>query len=335
MAKPPTMIHLNAQERATLRRWIRDASVHQKMAERARIILMASEGRGTQEIAEELRTRPARISKWRTRFAAHGLAGLWDRLKAPAPRRYGAAAEKRILELIKQRPAPGRSTWTGELISETLGDVSPDQVWRVLRNRGIALVHRRGQRLSIEREFGPRLVAITGLFLASSVSALAIAAWSDGLGPRTSGIIRVPNPRLSTSFAGGPADAPASGLAEALATAAELARGGEYLGRGRREIADFVEDAAAACGPGGALHVLVSSSNELPRLVPNAIWYPAATFEDWLREAGHWLSVFEQPGSGSADRTLHAIELFVSASMRHRASPFEWCINDLRARQKA
>ncbi len=46
------------------------------MSFRARIILMASEGMGTNDIAKNLETRPATVTKWRVRFANGGSRGL-------------------------------------------------------------------------------------------------------------------------------------------------------------------------------------------------------------------------------------------------------------------
>ena len=86
MPKLPTSITLSAEERTTLRAWQRAGSTEHRMVERADMILRAAQGQRTDEIATALRTRPARVSKWRTRFARQRLRGLTDVPRAGAPR---------------------------------------------------------------------------------------------------------------------------------------------------------------------------------------------------------------------------------------------------------
>jgi hypothetical protein len=50
----------------------------QRHAFRARLVLMAAEGRPTRSIARDLGTMPRTVSLWRIRFAEAGLAGLAD-----------------------------------------------------------------------------------------------------------------------------------------------------------------------------------------------------------------------------------------------------------------
>ncbi len=73
-----TPIMLSAKEKKTLLSWVRSGKTERRMSERAEIILAASEGQSNLEIAKRLATRPARISKWRTRFAKNRLSELTD-----------------------------------------------------------------------------------------------------------------------------------------------------------------------------------------------------------------------------------------------------------------
>src|ERR1039457_2555327 len=60
MARPAAVIHLSEEEEKTLRRWLRAGTTEHRYGERARIVLLASEGQSTEQMAEGLRTRPAR-----------------------------------------------------------------------------------------------------------------------------------------------------------------------------------------------------------------------------------------------------------------------------------
>jgi transposase len=71
-------IRLTSEEEQILRQWARAGTSQHRMVERAKVILLAHQGRSNLEIAEHLKTRPARVSKWRQRFAARRLDGLQD-----------------------------------------------------------------------------------------------------------------------------------------------------------------------------------------------------------------------------------------------------------------
>jgi transposase len=74
----PIPILLSSEDREMLVQWSRAGTSEHRMAERCQIILLAGDGLGTCEIARRLRTRSARVSKWRLRFAKEGMAGLND-----------------------------------------------------------------------------------------------------------------------------------------------------------------------------------------------------------------------------------------------------------------
>ncbi|MCX5999076.1 MAG: helix-turn-helix domain-containing protein [Chloroflexi bacterium] len=139
MAGKARSIVLTEAERHRLEALLPQGSVERRLAQRARIVLEGAAGMTSREIARRLELRPATVSKWRVRFAERRIAGLSDAPRPGAPRRYGVDTERRILSLTAKPPPHGRTAWTGELIADALGDVSRDQVWRVLRRHGIRL----------------------------------------------------------------------------------------------------------------------------------------------------------------------------------------------------
>ena len=85
MAKSATPITLSFEEEQTLRHWMQAHKTERRMAERARIVLLAAAGASA--IAQQLETPPSRVSKWRLRFAEQRLAGLIDRPRPGTSRR--------------------------------------------------------------------------------------------------------------------------------------------------------------------------------------------------------------------------------------------------------
>src|SRR4030067_1752231 len=88
MSYQPTQIELKPGQRTTLETMIRAATTEQRLVLRSKIVMMANEGMGTNAIARKLETRPATVTKWRTRFARLGLDGLRDAPRPGQRRRY-------------------------------------------------------------------------------------------------------------------------------------------------------------------------------------------------------------------------------------------------------
>ena len=105
MARPPARIQLSAEEESTLREWTRKGTSEQRLVDRARMILLSHEGITVENIAERLETRPARVSKWRQRFAGGRLNALSDAARSGKPHTYSDETERRVLQLLDQ-PAP-------------------------------------------------------------------------------------------------------------------------------------------------------------------------------------------------------------------------------------
>src|SRR5271168_4374450 len=100
-------VRLRPKVRKVLEARCRAPSTAQGDVKRARIVLLAAEGRSTRSIAEEVGVQPRIVSNWRGRFADHGLDGLKDRPKAGKTPIYGKTTNKRILALLDQPPPAG------------------------------------------------------------------------------------------------------------------------------------------------------------------------------------------------------------------------------------
>ncbi|MBZ5728019.1 MAG: hypothetical protein LAP87_23890, partial [Acidobacteriia bacterium] len=61
-------ISLTSDEEQTLRQWARAGTSEYRRVERPKVLLLAHQGKSNLETAQQLKTRPARVSKWRQRF---------------------------------------------------------------------------------------------------------------------------------------------------------------------------------------------------------------------------------------------------------------------------
>jgi len=76
MARKAREIILSEEERINLEKRCRKETEEQRMITRLRIILLASRGLETKEIATRLGISQKTVSKWRGRYVQRGLAGL-------------------------------------------------------------------------------------------------------------------------------------------------------------------------------------------------------------------------------------------------------------------
>jgi transposase len=132
-------IQLKSRERKILESWAEGSRPDDRIALRSQIILALAEGRRTSEVARALSIRMATVTKWRIRFTKKGPAGLSDTPRSGKPPVYTHNTDDRVLYLLVQPPPKGHPTWNGRLLARALGNVSKDQVWRILRKRGIRL----------------------------------------------------------------------------------------------------------------------------------------------------------------------------------------------------
>lgn len=158
-------IKLSDEERGQLESWVHKTTSEQRMVQRARIVLESAAGRQSKEIALMLKVRQATVSKWRTRFHRDRLAGLDDAPRPGKTAKYDKTTEKRILAQLDAPPPSSYASWTGRLVAQALGDVSPHYIWRVLRRHGIHLQRRHSWCVSTDPEFTQKAADIVGLYL--------------------------------------------------------------------------------------------------------------------------------------------------------------------------
>src|SRR4030042_1775036 len=173
MSRKAKAITVEPEERAELDRWVRTHTTPRRMAERAQIVLWGAEGQTNAEIAKKLRTRAARICKWRSRFVKEGLEGLLDEPRSGQPAKYTAETERTILRKIDEPPPRGYAQWNGRLLGERTG--IPDyEVWAMLRKHGISLQRRRSWCISTDPEFARKSAVIVGLYLDPPENAMVV-----------------------------------------------------------------------------------------------------------------------------------------------------------------
>jgi transposase len=337
MARRATPIVLTDGEERELKAIVRAPTSQQRLVRRSRAILLAAQGRGTIEIATELGATPAWVSQWRQRYARQRLAGLADQPRPGPPARYNANTEKRVLAKLDEPPPAGWAHWTGPTLAAALGDVSDDQVWRVLRRHGISLARRRSWCISTDPQFAPKAADIVGLYLDPPENAVVLAVDEkphiQAL-ERAQGWLKLPNGRALTGFSHEYERHGTTTLFAALEIATGQVQAGHYRRRRRVEFLDFMNQVMAA-HPGQTIHVVLDNlSTHKPKRDrwlarhPNVQFHFTPTHASWLNLCECWFSILSRGALRGASFTSprqvrEAIDRFVAA-YNPTAAPFEW-----------
>lgn len=337
MRQPPAIIRLSEEEAKTLQDWSRRGKSEHRLVERARIILLAGEGRTNEQIAKALKTRTARVSKWRQRFGAKRLAGLGDAERSGKPAKYGQSTEKRVLGLLDEAPPKGYAQWNGRLLAEALPEISKDQVWRILRRHDICLERRRSWCISTDPEFGPKAADIVGLYLNPPENALVMAVDekpSIQALERAQGYLRLPDGKAVNGFSHCYKRHGTTTLFAALEVTTGQVKTAHYTRRRRREFLDFMNEIVAE-HPNREIHVVLDNLNthrpkedRWLKRHPNVQLHFTPTYSSWLNQVECWFSILGRQALRGASFTSprqlrQAIDDFVSAYNR-TAAPFEW-----------
>ncbi len=90
MAAHAKRIEIAVDDRPVLEKWAHARSAERRLVDRARIVLLAGEGRPAAEIAERVGCSPPTVKTWRSRYQRDGLDGLRDRPKTGRPLTHGS-----------------------------------------------------------------------------------------------------------------------------------------------------------------------------------------------------------------------------------------------------
>jgi len=337
MAGIAAPIVLTDEERAVLTAWTRQGTTEQRLAQRARIVLAGAAGTTTKEIASQMGLRQATVSKWRSRFRKHRLAGLVDSPRSGKPPVYGDDTANRILAMLDKAPPQGYATWTGGLVAKVLGDVSEHQVWRVLRKHGIQLQRRRSWCISTDPQFAPKAADIVGLYLNPPENALVISVDEKPaiqILERAQGWLRLPNGRALRGQSFEYRRHGTTTLFAALEVHTGIAHVAHYKRRRRVEFLDFMNRLVARY-PDTELHVVLDNLNThkpkhdlwLARH-PNVRFHYTPTHASWLNQVEVWFSILTRAvlrglSATNPRQVCEAIDRF-TAARNINPVPFEW-----------
>src|SRR5512137_699325 len=140
------IVSLNEQEREELKQYLRKGKSSARSLTRARILLLADEGRDDEMIAETLKVSKSTVSRIRTRYCDSGLDfALHEKARSGAPPKIDGRIEAQLTLLACSEPPEGRSKWTVRLLTdrlvemEVVDSISHMSVQRLLKKMKLSL----------------------------------------------------------------------------------------------------------------------------------------------------------------------------------------------------
>ena len=162
--RPTAEIVLSNDERRELESLARRRKTAQALALRARIILGVAAGATNREVAAALGIHPVTVGKWRGRFAAERLDGLFDEPRPGVPRSIGDdRVEAVIIKTLEERPADA-TRWSTRSMAEATG-MSQSAVSRIWRAFGLQPHRVESFKLSKDPLFIDKVRDVGGLYL--------------------------------------------------------------------------------------------------------------------------------------------------------------------------
>src|SRR5258707_4355947 len=152
-------------DRVKLERRARDRGAPARVAERARIVLLAAEGLTGPQIAGRVGCTEPTVVKWRRQYAEGGLAGLEDAPRPGGPRRV--LTDAAIAEILSATVTPppealqamGVTHWSSRRLADWLArtrkiEVSHDSISRLWRRVCLQPHRTEGVKFSTQPQLG-------------------------------------------------------------------------------------------------------------------------------------------------------------------------------------
>ena len=171
--RPLTPIAIQAEDRATLERWLARRKTAAGLAQRARIVLDCAAGLDNKAVARRERVSAQTVGKWRSRFLLRGVEGLSDAPRSGAPRRHGDDEIERVLTLTLEQKPRDATHWSTRSMAAVSG-LSHTQVGRIWRAFGLQPHRSETFKLSTDPWFIEKVRDIVGLYLSPPEKALVL-----------------------------------------------------------------------------------------------------------------------------------------------------------------
>jgi transposase len=157
-------IQLSVTDRQELESRARSRVLRAEDVRRAKVLLMLADGESYRSIQTAVGCSSAYVSRWRERYEADGLAGLYGRHPGRKVTVLTPAVEARILSLTRQPPPDGSTHWSTRKLAKVL-ELQHTVVARAWRRAGLKPHRIERYMASNDPDFEAKAADIIGLYL--------------------------------------------------------------------------------------------------------------------------------------------------------------------------
>lgn len=336
--KPAVEITLKKPEREELESFANSRSLPHALVLRAKIVLLAAEGMENLRIAERVGLSRISVGKWRRRYAAEGLPGIYDQLRPGRPREI---EDEKISQLVSDtigRQPKDATHWTVRSMGEEVG-VSKSTVQRVWSTFGLQPHRQKHFKLSNDPFFVEKLRDIVGLYLNPPENAVVLCVDEKSQCQaleRTQPVLPV-----GLGYVEGVTHDYIRHGTLTLFAALDVARG-EVLAQCKpkhrhQEFLSFLKHIDNSVPAELDLHVILDNyaSHNHPKVKawlakrPRFHFHFTPTYSSWLNQVERWFGIITQQairrGSFRSTKELaEKIDAFVERYNSTKAGPFKW-----------
>ncbi len=173
MGRPKSKLVVSAEDRKQLESIVRRSSSTQSMVLRAKIVLECATGSDNQDVAESLGTTGHTVGKWRRRFVADGLEGLFDAPRSGAPRSVNDELVALTIRKTIDESPKNATHWSTRSLAKELG-MSRMSVARVWHAFGLRPHIMDSFSLSTDPFFVEKVRDVVGLYMRPPDNALVL-----------------------------------------------------------------------------------------------------------------------------------------------------------------
>ncbi len=155
--------------------WVAGRNTPQKLAWRARIVLMWAAGAGVTAIVRATGKTKKTAYRWRARYVERGVRGLERDASRPGRKKpLSAAVIERVVAMTLHETPPAATQWSARSLARAVG-LSHTSVQRIWAAHGLKPHLAKTFKLSNDKQFVDKVVDVVGLYLTPPDKALVLS----------------------------------------------------------------------------------------------------------------------------------------------------------------
>lgn len=167
------ILTLTDEERTALERLAARPRSARHLAFRAKVVLRCANGGSNKDIARELRTHRETVGRWRSRFIANRLDGLYDEPRPGVERKITDEDIEAVVTKTLESTPQGRTHWSTRSMAKNVG-ISHSSIGRIWRAFGLQPHRTETMRLSQDPLLVEKVRDIVGLYMSPPDNAVVL-----------------------------------------------------------------------------------------------------------------------------------------------------------------